>query len=451
MAEPPASPPLGFYRGRESPSRELNQRDRPVQKIMLSPTTYVPSEALVRATNVALLLGMPLLLTGAPGVGKTRLAGHLAEMQEAPFEKFVVTSTAIARDLLYSFDELARMRDAYRESSRRAASGPGSARATFGAPAPGIPHLGERAPIANPATPYFPPDENGDATFDMRRYLRFNALGKAILRACGPGAFLEEIATSARTSDNSTDARWSAVWLRLGERRPLGSPPPQVADLFDSAADHTELTRDNRRADNPTIVLIDEIDKAPREFPNDLLEEIDRFQFAIPELGLRVVPPAEAPNPVLIITSNRETALPDPFLRRCCYHHIGFPDEDELARIVEGHMRNHDDDLRARAAEGVAYTSLPETVPSGFRDQVRRLAMAFREPGRILRPPGLTEIIQWQMLVERRLLVTPPSRGLSDPELRGLLLNTLGVLLKAPEDFDEAPAIMDEFFAASKS
>jgi MoxR-like ATPase len=74
---------------------------------------YLPDEALARAVNVALLLSMPLLLTGEPGVGKTRLASHLAQIHRAPFESYSVTSLSNARDLLYGFDELRRMRDAF--------------------------------------------------------------------------------------------------------------------------------------------------------------------------------------------------------------------------------------------------------------------------------------------------------------------------------------------------
>ena len=76
----------------------LSQRPDPVHGVM--DRIYLPDPSLARAVNVALLLGMPSLLTGEPGVGKTRLASHLAEKQKAPFDSYTVTSLSTARDLL---------------------------------------------------------------------------------------------------------------------------------------------------------------------------------------------------------------------------------------------------------------------------------------------------------------------------------------------------------------
>jgi MoxR-like ATPase len=387
------SDPFGFYRGLDEPTRPLADRDPPVQQVLESTGTYIPDESLMRAVNVALLLGMPLLLTGDPGVGKTRLASHLAEMHRAPFEKFVVTSTAIARDLLYAFDDLARMRDAYRDRS---------------------------------------------ATYDLRRYLRFNALGTAILRACEPRTPLQEIAVGAAVADQ-IEGDTSPLWLRLGQSRPRDAPPPMVGDLFDLATDAGRLARREFDQGKPTVVLIDEIDKAPRELPNDLLTEFDRFEFDIPELGLRVTPPGGTPRPVLIVTSNRETALPDPFLRRCCYHHIGFPDDEMLARIVDGHL--------AALGRGDRFTGFASGRQSGFRAEARAFARELREPGRLVRPPGLAEIIEWHVLVETRLL--PALRGVSrftDPAFRAVLPATLSVMLKTPEDLEAGLALLRERF-----
>lgn len=85
------------------------------------------------------------------------------------------------------------------------------------------------------------------------------------------------------------------------------------------------------------MVLIDEIDKAPRDFPNDLLNEIDRLYFKIPELGNQVVRAAEGLEPVLVITSNSEKNLPAAFLRRCVYYNIPFP-EGRLEEIVASRL-----------------------------------------------------------------------------------------------------------------
>lgn len=88
------------------------------------------------------------------------------------------------------------------------------------------------------------------------------------------------------------------------------------------------------KADERVVVLIDEIDKADLEFPNDLLHELDRMRFRIHELDEEVV---ATHRPVVIITSNAEKELPDAFLRRCVFHYIAFPAKDLMRRIVRVH------------------------------------------------------------------------------------------------------------------
>jgi MoxR-like ATPase len=85
------------------------------------------------------------------------------------------------------------------------------------------------------------------------------------------------------------------------------------------------------------VVLIDEIDKAPRDLPNDLLDVIESKRFRIDETERELS--TEHP-PIVIITSNNERPLPDPFLRRCVFHHIDFPDKELLASIVRTHFPN---------------------------------------------------------------------------------------------------------------
>jgi MoxR-like ATPase len=82
------------------------------------------------------------------------------------------------------------------------------------------------------------------------------------------------------------------------------------------------------------VLLIDEIDKADIEFPNDLLQELDRMEFFVYETGETI---RAAVRPIVIITSNNEKELPDAFLRRCFFHYIRFPDVDTLHRIVDVH------------------------------------------------------------------------------------------------------------------
>ncbi|MDE1997241.1 MAG: MoxR family ATPase [Rhizobiaceae bacterium] len=87
-------------------------------------------------------------------------------------------------------------------------------------------------------------------------------------------------------------------------------------------------------ASRKCVLLIDEIDKADIEFPNDLLQELDRMEFHVYETGETI---RAAVRPIVIITSNNEKELPDAFLRRCFFHYIRFPDADTLERIVEVH------------------------------------------------------------------------------------------------------------------
>jgi MoxR-like ATPase len=87
-------------------------------------------------------------------------------------------------------------------------------------------------------------------------------------------------------------------------------------------------------AERKCVLLIDEIDKADIEFPNDLLQELDRMEFHVYETGQTI---RALHRPIVIITSNNEKELPDAFLRRCFFHYIRFPDAEVLARIVEVH------------------------------------------------------------------------------------------------------------------
>jgi MoxR-like ATPase len=95
-------------------------------------------------------------------------------------------------------------------------------------------------------------------------------------------------------------------------------------------------------ASSRVVLLIDEVDKADVEFPNDLLHELDRMRFTVDETGEVI---AAKQRPVVIITSNNEKELPDAFLRRCVFHYIAFPDEDTMRKIVALHHPNLDDKL----------------------------------------------------------------------------------------------------------
>ncbi|HEX4453445.1 MAG TPA: MoxR family ATPase, partial [Kofleriaceae bacterium] len=185
--------------------------------------SYIASDELKHAVNVAVALGRPLLVRGEPGTGKTLLAENLARALELPLLRWHVKSTTKAKDGLYVYDTVQRLHDS-----------------RFG----------------------------GDVK-DIAKYIKLGPLGEAL--------------------------------------------------------------------DSPTrvVLLIDEIDKADIEFPNDLLLELDAMRFRIDETGREVV---ARERPVVIITSNNEKELPDAFLRRCFFHYIRFPDSDTMRAIIDVHF-----------------------------------------------------------------------------------------------------------------
>jgi len=105
-------------------------------------------------------------------------------------------------------------------------------------------------------------------------------------------------------------------------------------------------------AEDPVILLIDEIDKADLEFPNDLLWELDKMEFYIPETKQTV---KAKQRPVVIITSNAEKELPGAFLRRCIFHYIEFPNQEQMEKILKVHFDKLDDKLLQQSLEAFYY------------------------------------------------------------------------------------------------
>ncbi|HTB48008.1 MAG TPA: MoxR family ATPase [Acetobacteraceae bacterium] len=157
----------------------------------------------------------------------------------------------------------------------------------------------------------------------------------------------------------------------------------------------------------PVVVLIDEVDKADIEFPNDLLLELDRMQFFVYETRRTVV---ARHRPVVIITSNNEKELPDAFLRRCFFHYIRFPDRDTMEQIVAAHYPDIRKDL-AREALNVFF-------------QVREV------PG-LKKKPSTAELLDWLKLL---MVEDLPVEALRSNEKQLVIPPLYGALLKNEQD-----------------
>ena len=160
-------------------------------------------------------------------------------------------------------------------------------------------------------------------------------------------------------------------------------------------------------ADEPTVVLIDEIDKADIEFPNDLLRELDRMEFYVYETRQLV---KARHRPIVFITSNNEKELPDAFLRRCFFHYIKFPDRDTMQKIVDVHFPGIKQALLKEALE----------VFFGLRDV----------PG-LKKKPSTSELIDWlKLLVAEEI----PVEALRSPDQKASIPPLHGALLKNEQD-----------------
>ena len=140
-------------------------------------------------------------------------------------------------------------------------------------------------------------------------------------------------------------------------------------------------------APEQVVLLIDEIDKADLEFPNDLLWELDKMEFYIPETKETVT---AKHRPIVIITSNAEKELPDAFLRRCIFHYIAFPEPEQMEKIVRVHFDDLDERLLRQAMEAFYFLRGIDAVEkkpstSELVDWIRALQLGGIDPERIVR------------------------------------------------------------------
>ncbi|MEO1377106.1 MAG: MoxR family ATPase [Cyanobacteria bacterium J06635_10] len=270
---------------------------------------YLPDRDLIEAVNLAIFLERPLLLKGEPGCGKTQLAHAVAYELSLPFENWCVKSTSRARDGLYIYDTVSRLRDAQLAAAGRLLKDNDIER------------------INNPAS-----------------YVQWGPLGRAFQK------------------------------------------------------------------DKRTVVLIDEIDKADIDFPNDLLQELDELRFTVEETGQEIQ--AEA-SPIIFITSNDEKDLPDAFLRRCLFHYVKFPEPERLKSIIHAIFSN---------PESEPSSVLVETVVERFQQLREEM-----DRGGARKKVSTSELIDWFKVLRRH----PEDEVLA--QLNGKL-PFVSVLLKSWDD-----------------
>ena len=217
---------------------------------------YLCDPELAQAFHMARVLGMPLLIEGEPGTGKTELPLQYAKTHDLDMFVYPVGSKSNVEAFVAKFDHVKYLRDSQIE-------------------------------VLNAQR-----EEKGMDT---------------------------KLTTSGRQTENLND------YVNLG-------PAAQAYST------------------NNSVLLIDEIDKAPREFPNDLLYALSHRKFVLPESG-KVIETSEDLMPAIVITSNREQELPTAFKGRCIYHYISFPEPDTMREIVLKHYPEADDDIISKSIE----------------------------------------------------------------------------------------------------
>ena len=224
-----------------------------------------------------------------------------------------------------------------------------------------------------------------------------------------------QAAHTGGSANNADYLTYNALGKALINALPAGDVKPVLPPGFR----HEGPTR--------TIVVIDEVDKAPRDFPNDLLNEIDQMYFRIPELG-NVQVGGEGTlqddyRPLVFITSNSEKNLPDPFLRRCIYYNIPFPDATRLQAILLARLARFD------------------AVQGPLVDDVLRFFLDLRDRGATKRRISPAELIQWlAYMLSRKANPKQRLKAAAAQAREGV-----SAICKDPDDQERVRAELDRF------
>lgn len=213
----------------------------------------------------------------------------------------------------------------------------------------------------------------------------------------------------ARTVSDDKPIREYLVLGELGQALLRTHPPTsEVVQKYWNPRVHPLFTQPGR-----SVVLIDEVDKAPRDVPNDILNEIEHGYFRIDEDDHARVEGVDALRPIILLTSNSEKHLPDAFLRRCVYHHIRFPSREALREIAR------------RRVQAIRMREDDQPITDAHIDDMLDLFDRFQRSEHILRRvPSIAELLAALVLLRRQKAPLPPSVR-EDPKLAGSLLYAL--------------------------
>ncbi len=354
-------------------------------------------EGLKSAIQMAIWLGKPLLLTGAPGTGKTKLAYKLADMlaNEANNNKdtivpfidkpfvFNTKTTSTATDLFYTYDAIQHFQKKHVEQTKTEEKS--------------VVTMNDEKETSSHTTFNISSVEavkSSSESFSAHPFIKLNALGQAIVQTYGKSA--------------------------IGKHDTLY----ELQFLKDFKKLHSEA--------RSSVVLIDEIDKAPRDFPNDLLNEIENMEFSIKELmNIEVKNQYSNAQVVVIMTSNFEKNLPDAFLRRCLFYHIPPPGHAELVAIVEKRLKSHLLELYPQKDE--RYATLLGHLPANMDASVQE----FEEIKKLIKEkqPATAELLDWIKALEQNNFFNEvvDFKALK-PEKKHILLQVLPALAKGDID-----------------